>query len=127
MINGLPPAEYHRLWYQEHREEIAQKRKGQWSRFTPEQKIARVLASNKCRVKRLYGLGWDQYLELIESVKICPICNLPFKERHGKVIDHTRKGTFHGVICMLCNTAIGALMHDPDVMERAIKYVENTR
>ncbi|WP_347178584.1 endonuclease VII domain-containing protein [Streptomyces iconiensis] len=52
---------------------------------------------------------------------ICPICLKP-EPQH---VDHDHvTGRVRGVLCFSCNAALGQLKDRPDVMRRAIAYVE---
>lgn len=58
--------------------------------------------------------------------KQCPICNKKMgKKGTARAIpDHCHKsGKLRGVICNNCNTAIGKLKDDPDVIYRALCYL----
>ena len=53
---------------------------------------------------------------------LCPIC-----ERYTVrfVLDHNHySGEFRGFICNDCNSALGKLFDDPDMLRRAVRYLE---
>lgn len=71
--------------------------------------------------KYRYGLSIGQYLEMHKSQDgKCLIC-----EKQTKLyIDHchqTKK--VRGLLCHSCNTGIGFLHHDPEIIRAAIKYL----
>ena len=75
------------------------------------------------RVTRTYGVSREEYDRL--TAGSCEICG-----RHvdGKMcLDHTTAGSYHGVLCLTCNSAIGGLHHDPEVIRKALEYVKRTR
>jgi hypothetical protein len=55
----------------------------------------------------------------------CAICNeVPTSER-GLHIDHCHKtGAIRGLLCHGCNTGIGALKENPEIMLKAINYLK---
>lgn len=61
----------------------------------------------------------------------CEICNsvLQFseKDRRGMCLDHAVSGSYLGVLCHHCNAALGHLKHDPELLRKAVEYVERTR
>lgn len=69
---------------------------------------------------RKYGISEFQITALRSNTK-CFICKRE-KKLH---IDHCHStGKVRGMLCVGCNTGIGALMDDPEVMRSAIAYVE---
>jgi len=55
----------------------------------------------------------------------CPIC----KSHTDKwVLDHCHTNmSFRGYICTSCNSGIGLLHDDPEILKRAISYLENDK
>lgn len=80
------------------------------------------------RIKNVYGLSKEQYLELKDRAGgVCEICNTPFEDRHGyhMVIDHCHKtGVIRGLLCNKCNQALGLFNDSKYVLRNAIKYLE---
>ena len=83
-------------------------------------------------LKRAYGLTLEEY-QLLEKKQNyrCAICGVHKKEARGKGsfhVDHcheTKK--IRGLLCHYCNTAIGALRDDPEIIEAAARYVRKHR
>lgn len=83
---------------------------------------------------RKYGLKWADYQAMHdEQGGVCAICHKPspINNVHRRLaIDHddTKKkgeeGFVRGLLCHLCNTGIGSLMHDVKNLANAIKYLE---
>ncbi|MFE0106810.1 endonuclease VII domain-containing protein [Streptomyces sp. NPDC059009] len=75
-------------------------------------------------LKRQYGMTEAERDEMIAAQNgLCAIC-LKAPAVH---VDHCHStGRVRGVLCFNCNSAIGKLGDDPDVIRRAIAYVEGT-
>jgi hypothetical protein len=73
-------------------------------------------------LKRQYGITEAERDAMIESQKgLCVIC-LSAPAAH---VDHCHKtGRVRGVLCFNCNSAIGKLGDDPEVVRRAAAYLE---
>lgn len=74
-----------------------------------------------------YGLTKEVALELVATQKgLCAICgNLPEGVR-GLHVDHCHNtGVVRGLLCHGCNTGIGNLKDDPELLERAVKYLRS--
>jgi hypothetical protein len=57
----------------------------------------------------------------------CPICQETFIREHKNdvVLDHSHKdGSVRGWVCSSCNTSIGKFDDDPNMLQRAIKWIE---
>jgi len=76
-----------------------------------------------------------QSAEIIEITKVCTKCgeNKPvscYKSRRSLVgdIDHNHKtGKLRGILCSLCNSAIGQLRESEDILLSAISYLSKYR
>jgi len=67
----------------------------------------------------------DYKVALEKCNNCCQICKRR-KEDHkkGLVVDHNHQtGYFRGILCAFCNTAIGYLKEDPDIIKQAADYV----
>jgi len=69
-----------------------------------------------------YGIGADKVDELIrQQGGLCAVC----RRREAKQVDHNHEtGAVRGIVCLLCNAAMGAFHDDSDLIRRAIAYVE---
>jgi hypothetical protein len=81
-------------------------------------------------VRRLYGLSEEQFNKILEQQDhCCAICSAPqtsFARRPH--VDHDHKtGFIRGLLCPRCNTALGKLDDDVQILRRAIDYLENSR
>lgn len=69
----------------------------------------------------------------IKQNGLCAICNKPeiMKNRYTKdiqvlAIDHNHEtGKIRGLLCMKCNTAIGRMNDDPELLKKAANYLES--
>jgi len=88
---------------------------------------------NKCRSceswrkrKNRYGLEKKEILDLVKDQNNrCLICNNDFLNREFH-IDHCHtSGKIRGLLCGNCNTGIGLLNDDIQILNKAIEYLEN--
>jgi len=88
---------------------------------------ARQLASWRSRLRE-YGLTEEQYDALHASQGGC--CAICSTEKLGTTydrlyVDHDHAtGQVRGLLCMNCNTAIGHMRDDPELLRRAAAYIE---
>lgn len=78
-----------------------------------------------------YGIGTVQYEELLRlQGGGCAICGSRRpggpKNRSFAVDHHHATGAVRGLLCFHCNTAIGHLREDPELLQRAIEYLDDT-
>lgn len=82
-------------------------------------------------LKRLYGISSDEYQRLFENQNgACAICTCPERLRRkdgtprNLHVDHDHKtGKIRGLLCHYCNTAIGAMRENEDLLLKAIAYL----
>jgi len=79
--------------------------------------------SRKHHFQKQYGLSIEQVDEMILSRNsTCDICNKKTKKLH---VDHCHAtGEVRGLLCVLCNTAIGKFKDDINLLQSAIKYLK---
>lgn len=97
---------------------------------TPEQ-------NRKWNLKSKFGLSMAEYDEMLKAQNgVCAICAAPetakstSTERDKKrlSVDHNHTtGKVRGLLCSMCNSAIGKLKDDPEIIRRAANYIERTR
>ena len=129
-----------RAYYQTHKEEIRLR-----SQALKEQKRLYSLAyraANKDRIreaqklydathtqqrqaahfKRKYGLSVESVEQLsVAQGGACAVCG----EKTKLSVDHSHKdGHVRGLLCIKCNTGIGMLKDDPEVLRKAATYLE---
>lgn len=77
--------------------------------------------------KRLYGISLEQYNQLfVEQSGRCAICNIHQSELNkALVVDHNHSTSIvRGLLCSKCNTAIGLLQDNSDIINKASIYVK---
>lgn len=80
------------------------------------------------RFLRRYGLTPQQYSDLLTSqAGLCAICKCVLSAAaHGPQVDHCHEsGNVRGLLCILCNTGLGKFREDPDMLRKALAYLES--
>lgn len=88
----------------------------------------RVAENNRrASLRRWYGLDEERYGALLSAQGgVCAICRGTNRAGKRLFVDHcSSSGVIRGLLCNLCNMAIGALRHDADTIKRAALYVTN--
>jgi hypothetical protein len=79
-------------------------------------------------IKSNYGIELKDYDVMLENQKgICAICSSEPPNHHKKRlnIDHCHTtGKIRGLLCDACNRALGLFKDSPDVLIKAINYLE---
>ena len=99
-------------------------RKREYHKKNPEQYRRHRETSRQARLKRVFGITQDEYDQLLKDQRgVCAICKqVPDGIRLG--VDHNHKtGQVRGLLCIPCNTGIGMLKDDPDLLHRAVFYL----
>lgn len=80
------------------------------------------------RLKYNYGMTFEDKEEIYKQQEgKCKICLNDF-QIHELHIDHSHKtNIIRGLLCPHCNTAIGLLKEDTNILKSAIKYLENCK
>lgn len=76
--------------------------------------------------QRTYGIGIEEYnIILVKQGGTCKICDGEPGAR-SLHIDHCHDtGKIRGLLCANCNTGIGNLKDDINLLEKAINYLKN--
>jgi Recombination endonuclease VII len=112
---------YYKQWRQDNIEQV--KAKDKERRSTPE---GRRLIKH-WRLKTHYKMSIEQYEDLlVKQNHECAICETPQSElRVALGVDHDHKtGKIRGLLCDVCNRAIGLLKDNPILFMRAAAYVD---
>lgn len=95
-----------------------------YRKATPKREKERSLRSS-------FNLSLDEYNRMLEAQGgVCAICNQPeTHKRNGKLkalaVDHHHTtGVIRGLLCCDCNTGIGKLKDDPNVLLAAAEYLK---
>lgn len=77
-------------------------------------------------LKSKYGITCDDYYAIVKSQGGgCGICGKNGHTKHRLAVDHDHAtGKVRGVLCHLCNQAIGQLKHDLELLQKAIDYLK---
>lgn len=80
-------------------------------------------------MRRMYGIGPEEYDRMVEEQSgKCLICRLPPSGKGKNAvlhIDHCHEtGRVRGLLCSNCNWGIGLFKDDPEILRRAMEYVE---
>jgi hypothetical protein len=74
-----------------------------------------------------YGIDEEIYeQERVKQNYRCCLCGAHENEQHHKrlYVDHCHKtGKYRGLLCNLCNTGLGALKDNTEVLQKAIEYL----
>lgn len=87
---------------------------------------AKESARNKRRnpSRKLVG-GAEGYDKLLaQQGEVCAICRKPCRTGRELAVDHCHgTGKGRGLLCFHCNTGIGKLNDDPELLKRAVVYL----
>ncbi len=77
-------------------------------------------------MKRVYGISLDDYNKMVgEQNGLCYVCHNPPKGNKKLAVDHCHiTGHARRLLCSNCNTALGLMREDIDIMSRLIDYVK---
>jgi len=84
-------------------------------------------------LKKRYGISSDDYDILLKEQSFkCKICNSPPNKNNTKdevlAVDHCHKTSkVRGLLCDLCNRALGNFKDNISILENAIKYLEESK
>lgn len=94
----------------------------QWRKLNPE-KAAK--GRRRAHLRR-YGLTPEQYDALHKAQEgVCALCRLPEPVVSKRLaVDHNHAtGKVRALLCSNCNTGLGNLKDNPELLERAAAYV----
>lgn len=79
--------------------------------------------------KSKYNLNEEEYNNLfLKQGNSCAICGKPFNEERKGFVDHSHEtGKVRGILCSKCNTLIGMANEETNILENAIKYINNNK
>lgn len=86
------------------------------------------LAQRYAHIKHKYGLSKEDYLQLLEKQNnVCAICLNPETiENSILCVDHCHTtGKVRGLLCRMCNSALGKFGDNLSNLKRAVAYLEN--
>lgn len=89
--------------------------------------------NRKWLLKKKFGLSLEEYQARFDAQGgVCMICKQPETSTSGRyrnsrqlAVDHNHEtGQMRDLLCMKCNTAIGMLNENLDLLKTAIEYLE---
>lgn len=82
--------------------------------------------ARRSSLKSKYGITLEEYERMFEEQGgVCAICSEREHQNKLLAVDHCHKTQkVRGLLCSLCNTAIGKLKDDPRLLKKAIEYLE---
>jgi hypothetical protein len=102
-----------------------------WCRYCCSENSKRWRSENKeynrdYNLKRLYGVGIDQYYEMYSSRDgRCDICG-EHREYGALCVDHCHSTSrVRGLLCNICNLVLGQFKDNPILFKSAIEYLLN--
>ena len=121
-------AEYQSKYYKEYRKQNKEKLATYNNEWREANKEHNALQLTKARLKRKYNITIEEYEALLESQDhSCKVCGKHATENHqGKLyIDHCHTtGKVRGLLCMKCNSALGLLNDDPEIIGNLLEYLK---
>lgn len=117
-----------RKYYQENHQEILKRKKDYYRKGIPKIKEKSWKQKNILINNRIFNIE-DYNREISRCNKKCEICNQdPSNHKKGFCVDHNHN-TYHyrGILCSLCNSALGYFKEDIVIMTRAIEYLRKTK
>lgn len=88
----------------------------------------RYREKNKLKIRlRVYNITEEFFNEMVKNQNNkCKICNVELGEGKNRHIDHCAETKLvRGLLCGSCNTGIGQLKHNPEIMRKAALYCEH--
>ena len=91
------------------------------------EKAQRKRYNRKYKLRKRYGITNEKYQAALEECNgCCQICGEPESMDRRLSIDPCHKTNENrGLLCQRCNTAIGMLIDDENLLENAITYIRN--
>jgi len=127
--NTYSKKHYHEDLNAKKRQQEASKKSNaiRWANETPKEKELRAYKNYKCYLKRKYNLTPDQLQKMIDEQNgVCTICKDPKCQSKNKklCVDHNHKtGRVRGILGQKCNSAIGMVRENPEILKRIIMYL----
>lgn len=132
----LKNREYQKTYYSKNKAEMIAKRlaryyadhEGSKEKSRQRTKTRCKLSQNLSYIKWKYGLSKEEYEAMLSSqTNLCAICKQTGRHiRFDKLcVDHDHStGKVRGLLCGKCNSAIGLLADNPELLRAAADYLE---
>jgi len=108
--------------------------KESWAAYMREFRKKNPASCKRSDLKKRFGISLETYNEMKEKQEhVCAICGQPetaidhrTKKLRDLAVDHCHTtGEIRGLLCTRCNTAIGLLQDDVDLLAKAVSYLSN--
>lgn len=112
---------YQDKYYATHKEEKVLRHK-EWVK---ENKAHVIAYAKEYSLRKLYGLSLEQFNDMKQQQNNrCGICNCEFNTKNFPYVDHSHEtGNVRGLLCSLCNLALGQFKDDEIYLSSAITYL----
>ena len=131
---------YLREYHKKHKEQIRERQKAYYTenrekrraivrRWSAKNKVRIVQSQRKSKLKK-YGLQPNEYsMLLFLQGGGCAICGKTYRlnpnRKENLAVDHNHTtGMVRGLLCSHCNTVLGFMNDDPDLLRKAADYLE---
>jgi hypothetical protein len=113
---------YGKKYYEANKDKIKERSKRNYAK-TRELKLVK---HRHHVLKSRYGITMEEYYQMLETQNNkCAVCDN--KATKTLDVDHDHEtGRVRGLLCNNCNRGIGHLKDNPDILRRAISYLERT-
>ena len=115
--------ENYRKWASENKEYVKSYR----TKYNLENKESRAVKRRSNTLIKNYGLTIEKFNAMLKSQSgCCAICEIPqTKLKKSLAVDHCHKtGKIRGLLCYLCNTAMGHFQDDIGQLNKVIDYLK---
>lgn len=78
-------------------------------------------------LRKNFGINLKEYNNMLEAQNgVCAICGKKNRTYHRLAVDHCHEtGKIRGLLCSMCNRALGGFDDSVAVLKKAIEYLEN--
>jgi predicted transcriptional regulator YheO len=103
-----------------------------WAEYMREYRKRKPHIMKSIDLKKKYGISLEEYeIRLQEQDSVCAICGQPetrkdhrTKQIRSLAVDHNHStGKIRGLLCTNCNTTLGLLNEDTNIMQNMINYI----
>lgn len=128
--------EWARLYYHKNKEKLKEKRKLYYKNNISKIKQRKSLSIGEVRNRHYvykYSITLEKYNELLNQQNgVCAICKKSEStlDKQGNLanlcVDHDHiSGKIRGLLCRMCNSALGKFKDDINLLNSAIQYLKN--
>lgn len=127
MWGKLSRKEYSRKWRAKNKNKLAARAR----QFRIEDPVTSRVYHRRHHLKHTHGITLEEFnLKLALQDNVCAVCHRPETQiRRGTIksldVDHNHEThQIRGLLCSLCNTALGLLQDDPLRIESLLRYIK---